>query len=130
MKYNFLVLCLGACIVMSSVYAQPAVYEINAGNIAARPALKIDMQGSNPRGTKLSVNSLYWEKNGQPWFPIMGEMHYNRVPPEEWEQEIRKMKSGGLSVVATYLFWNEHETARDVWDWKNNRDLRRFVALC
>jgi hypothetical protein len=130
MKYNFLVLCLGACTVISNVYAQPAVYEINAGNTAVRPASKIDMQGSNPGGTKLSVNSLYWEKNGHPWFPIMGEMHYNRVPPEEWEQEIQKMKSGGLSVVATYVFWNEHEPTKDVWDWKSNRDLRRFVALC
>lgn len=88
------------------------------------------MSGQNPQGVKLSVNSLYFEKDGKPWFPLMGEMHYNRVPQALWEEEILKMKSAGLSIIATYIFWNEHETAKDVWDWKGNRDLRRFIGLC
>jgi len=88
------------------------------------------MSAKAPDGTILSANSQYFEKNGKPWFPLMGEIHYNRVLPREWEKEIIKMKSGGLSVVATYIFWNEHETAKDVWDWKGNKDLKKFISLC
>ncbi|WP_316837321.1 beta-galactosidase [Pedobacter nutrimenti] len=88
------------------------------------------MSAKAPNGTTLSANSQYFEKDGKPWFPLMGEIHYNRVLPQEWEKEIIKMKSGGLSVVATYIFWNEHETAKDVWDWKGNKDLKKFISLC
>ncbi|MGM9478306.1 beta-galactosidase [Pedobacter sp. GSP4] len=88
------------------------------------------MSGINPSGTRLGVNNQYFTKNNQPWFPLMGELHYNRVRPEEWETEILKMKSGGLSIVATYIFWNEHEREKGVWDWTGNRDLHQFILLC
>lgn len=92
--------------------------------------VSIGMTGTNPSGETLSVNSSYFEKNGKPWFPLMGEMHFNRVRPEDWEQEIMKLKSAGLSIVATYIFWNEHERSRNIWDWEGNRNLRRFIELC
>ncbi|WP_316816683.1 beta-galactosidase [Pedobacter nyackensis] len=110
--------------------ANAQVYEIDARAKTARKENALPFSGKNPAGITLSANNKYFEKNGKPWFPVMGELHYNRVPYQEWEQEIIKMKSGGLSIVATYVFWNEHETAKGVWDWKNNRDIRRFVELC
>lgn len=105
-------------------------YEIDVRAKPAQQRIALPFKGSSPAGTILSANNRYFEKNGKPWFPVMGELHYNRVPHQEWEREIIKMKSGGLSIVATYVFWNEHETAKGVWDWKNNRDIRRFVELC
>lgn len=103
------------------------MYEINASSLSSKKIIQLPFSGTNPSGDKLSVNNIYFEKNGQPWFPIMGEFHYNRVRPEEWKQELLKMKAGGLSVVATYIFWNEHEIEKGLWDWKGNRDLRKFI---
>lgn len=109
---------------------QAQVYQININN-KTKPVLSdIPMFGINHEGTKLGANNRYFTKNNVSWFPLMGEMHYNRVRPEDWEAEILKMKSGGLSIVATYVFWNEHEIEKGVWDWKNNKDLNRFIKLC
>lgn len=105
-------------------------YEINVSQLNEPLLRELPMKGINPKGTVLSVNNRYFEKNGKPWFPIMGEMHYNRILAGDWEKEIIKMKNGGLSIVATYIFWNEHETSKGVWDWKGNRDLNKFIKLC
>ncbi|RQO66112.1 hypothetical protein DBR43_28175 [Pedobacter sp. KBW06] len=113
---------------VTQLYAQ--VYNIDIKDKAEKPLEKIPTMAGTANGTTFSVNNRYFEKDGKPWFPIMGEMHYNRVAPQNWEQEIIKMKNAGISIVATYVFWNEHETAKGVWDWKNNRDLRRFIQLC
>jgi len=106
------------------------VYEIDASHIKPQTPAYIDMQATNPQGTKLSVNNQYFIKDGKPWFPLMGEMHYNRLPVAEWNEEILKMKSAGLNIIATYIFWNEHEPAKGIWDWKNNRNLKQFIQLC
>lgn len=90
----------------------------------------LPMQGINPSGNTLAVNNQYFVKNGEPWYPLMGEIHYNRVNPQDWESALLKMKSGGLGIVATYVFWNEHETQKGKWDWEKGRNLRRFVELC
>lgn len=103
------------------------VYTIDASQLSKGNLLHLPMKGSNPDGTILSVNNYYFEKDGKPWFPVMGEFHYNRVQPQYWKEELLKMKSGGLSIVSTYVFWNEHETSPDVWDWAANRDLRMFI---
>ncbi|SDF50620.1 Glycosyl hydrolases family 35 [Mucilaginibacter pineti] len=113
-----------------SCLAQNTVYEIDLTHGQIPRQVPLNFSGESPSGTTLSVNSRYFERNGKPWFPMMGEMHYNRVPAQNWETEIVKMKSAGLSIIATYVFWNEHELAKGQWDWKNNRDLRHFLQLC
>ena len=47
-------------------------------------------------------------KNGRPWFPFMGEVHYSRLPANEWHDALLKMKTGGVDVVASYCFWIHH----------------------
>ena len=59
----------------------------------------------------------------------MGEFHFSRHPADEWETELLKMKSGGITVVSTYIFWIFHEETQGQFDWSGQRDLRRFVAL-
>ena len=80
-------------------------------------------------GRSLRVNSRYLELDGRPWLPVMGEFHYSRYPPAEWESELRKMKAGGIDIVASYVFWNHHEETQGRFDWSGGRDLRRFVTL-
>ncbi len=110
--------------------------EIQTASIDARGLKEPDtmggthMSGRSPSGTTLSVNRIYFERNGKPWFPLMGEFHYNRYPSSHWEEEIVKMKSAGLSIVSTYVFWNAHEGPKGSWNWEDDLDLRTFIQLC
>ncbi|MGA4992816.1 beta-galactosidase [Nonomuraea bangladeshensis] len=78
----------------------------------------------------ITVNSRHLSRRGRPWFPIMGEFHYGRYPAAEWREELLKVRAGGVTVVATYVFWILHEERRGLFDWSGDRDLRRFVTTC
>lgn len=57
-------------------------------------------------------------------------MHYARIPREYWKHRLQMAKAMGLNAVCTYVFWNYHETAPGMWDFKNeNRDLRAFIKI-
>lgn len=77
----------------------------------------------------LAVNSQYLLKDGKPWLPVMGEFHYSRSPASSWPAELAKMKAAGIDVVASYVIWNHHERQDGRFDWRGNRDLRRFLQL-
>lgn len=84
----------------------------------------------NPQGHVLSVNSQYLTLDGKPWLPVMGELHYSRVPESEWESSILKMKAAGVQIIASYVIWIHHEQTEGVFDWKGQKDLHRFAELC
>lgn len=85
--------------------------------------------GTGPHGT-IGANSRYLTRDGRPWLPVMGEFHFTRFPASGWEEEILKMKAAGVSIVATYVIWNQIELAPGKLDWTGDRDLRRFAELC
>ena len=72
-------------------------------------------------GTGLSSASDFgkpvtWDKyslsiDGRRVCPVMGEIHYSRIPADEWPEEVRKMKEGGVTLIATYVFWNHSRKA-------------------
>ena len=62
--------------------------------------------------------------------PVMGEVHYSRIPQTEWAEEVRKMKDGGVTVIACYVFWNHIEETEGVFDWSGQRNLRQFLEVC
>lgn len=68
--------------------------------------------------------------DGEPVIPVMGEFHYSRYPHEQWEEEILKMKAGGINVLPTYIFWSLHEEREGIFNWSGNRDIRKFFELC
>ena len=68
--------------------------------------------------------------DGQRVVPAMGEVHYSRIPTDEWEAEIRKMKEGGITIIATYVFWNHIEEQEGVFRWDGQRNLRHFIEIC
>lgn len=83
-----------------------------------------------PDGKVLGVSDRYLTLAGKPWIPVMGEMHYSRVPEAEWDEDLAKMKAAGVDVVSTYIIWIYHEEAQGEWDWSGNRNLRHFAELC
>lgn len=50
-------------------------------------------------GESFGYTGNYLLRNGKPWFPVMGEFHFNRNKPEQWEQKIRAMKASGINVI-------------------------------
>lgn len=80
--------------------------------------------------TNYTYNRQYLMKDGAPWFPVMGEMHYSRYRKELWEESLRKMKAGGVTVVSTYVIWIHHEEEKGVFDFSGCRDLGYFIGLC
>jgi len=86
--------------------------------------------GVGPDGRALSVNSHHLLQNGEPWLPVMGEMHFSRYPRRYWEESILKMKASGLDIVASYVFWIHHEEIEGEFDWTGDKDLRYFAQLC
>ena len=85
---------------------------------------------TNPAGHTISLNSRSLLFDNRPVFPVMGEMHYSRVPQAEWRDELLKMKAGGVDIVATYVFWIHHEKIEGQWDWTGQRDLKKFLQTC
>ncbi len=90
----------------------------------------LDLGGKNPTGEEISVNSFYLERNGKPFIPVIGEFHFSRYPHQYWDEELKKMKAGGITVVATYVFWNMHEFKEGKFDWTGDLDVRQFTELC
>ncbi len=79
--------------------------------------------------------SISWDSqslvfDGKRVMPVMGEVHYSRLPREEWADEVRKMKEGGVTIVATYVFWNHVEEMEGVYNWSGQRSLRTFLEVC
>ena len=104
------------------VAAIVSLAEVCAGEVAIK-------QGANiaPNGDRLEVTSKYLRLNGRAIIPLMGEMHYSRVPRGEWAASLKTMKDGGISIVSTYVFWNHHEWKEGEYDFSGNRDLSAFL---
>jgi len=68
--------------------------------------------------------------DGKPIQIHSGEMHYSRIPKPYWRHRLKMMKAMGLNAVATYVFWNYHEIAPGVWDFKSgNKDIAEYIKI-
>ena len=85
-------------------------YQIDARKVC-NPIYRapIEMGGSDDKGKKLEIMNYYLQMDGTPYFAICGEAHFSRMNEVLWEDEIIKMKMGGLNIIATYIFWIHHE---------------------
>jgi beta-galactosidase len=95
-----------------------------------RPVPLAAFGGTAPDGTCIQANSRWLQRNGRPWIPVMGEFHFSRYPREDWAEALANIKAGGVTVVATYLFWIHHEEEEGCFRWEDDRDVGRFVRLC
>lgn len=95
-----------------------------------KPQPIVTIGGKDKAGNEYGVNSLYMTKNGRAILPVMGELHFSRYAPAEWEEAILKMQAGGVNILATYVFWNHHEERKGEWDFTGCRDIHAFLETC
>ncbi|NLO70885.1 MAG: hypothetical protein GX102_08120 [Porphyromonadaceae bacterium] len=84
----------------------------------------------SPSGDLIQINSNNLLFNGTPQIPVMGEIHFSRFKDSEWKTELLKMRAGGITIVATYVFWIHHEETEGDFDWTGQRNLRKFIQTC
>mgnify|MGYP000915236623 CR=1 FL=1 len=110
----------------------------NAQQIEVIDANKVDltiksdilqMGNPGPQGKEIRVNNRYLTLGSRPIIPVMGEIHFSRIPREQWEDVILKMKACGINIIATYVLWIHHEELEGQYDWLGNKDLRAFAKL-
>jgi hypothetical protein len=122
-----------ACMLMFFLQFSQAqtVYSIDASQAVSkvRPG-HYKMGDAGLAGKEIIINNRYLSAGGIPQIPVMGEMHFSRLPKERWEEVILKMKAAGINIISTYLFWIHHEEIEGQFDWSGNKDLRSFVQLC
>ncbi len=117
-------------LVSFSVSAQK-IYQVDVTKV--RTDVKrghLDLGGRSIKGDTIGVNSFYLEKNEKPFIPVIGEFHFSRYPHQYWDEQLKKMKAGGITVVATYVFWNMHEFKEGKFDWTGDLNVRQFTELC
>ena len=112
-------------------------YEIDlsqARQLARTPVYEIPVirteSACGPDGGTLGATNRFLTRDGSPWIPVAGEMHYSRLAADRWDTELAKMAAAGIDVVSTYVFWNHHEEREGEWNFSGNRNVRRFVELC
>jgi hypothetical protein len=107
------------------------VYQLDLRQ-SARPitAGRLRAGGTSPQGDTIAFTNYYLTYNGHPALPVMGEFHFSRFPRRYWEQELQKMRAGGISIVATYIFWLYVEEEEGQFDWSGDRDVRAFITAC
>lgn len=69
-----------------------------------------------------------FELNGAPFRILSGALHYFRVPPQYWDDRLRKMKLMGLNTVETYVPWNLHEPQPGRFCFDGWLDLAGFIG--
>lgn len=77
-----------------------------------------DNEHKNKEGDEYTADSKSLLYNRKRILPVMGEFHYSRWEDDTWEEELRKMKTGGINIVATYLFWIHHEEKENEWNFR------------
>lgn len=90
----------------------------------------LNLGGQNVAGESLAFDSYTVRWNDRLTIPVMGEFHYARCRRDDWPDALDKIKAGGVTIVATYVFWNYVEEEQGVFDWSGSNDLRYFIQLC
>ena len=107
------------------------LFELDGSAQPPAPVLhQLEMGNSGPEAKAIEVNNQYLTLGGKPVLPVMGEVHFSRLPRSSWEDVLLKMKANGVNIIACYVLWIHHEEQEGQFEWTGNKDLRAFVQLC
>lgn len=82
-----------------------------------------------PKKSTFEIKNGHFYRNGKETRILSGEMHYPRIPHQYWRHRLRMMKGMGLNTVATYVFWNLHETEQGKWDFTGDKNLAEYIRI-
>lgn len=71
-------------------------------------------------------------KDGTPVQLISGSIHYHRIPPQYWEDRLRRVKALGLNAIQIYVPWNFHQPypgGSESFSFEGWQDVGKFVEL-
>jgi hypothetical protein len=78
----------------------------------------------------LTVTDRAVMRDGVPWIPVSGELHYSRIPRARWSERARQLRAGGVSVASSYVFWIHHAPERGVARFDGRLDVGAFIDEC
>jgi beta-galactosidase len=82
---------------------------------------------------KVQITNGKFVIDGKETFLFGGELHYFRVPKEEWGQRLDLLLAAGCNLVSTYVPWVWHEMEEGSFDFtgqtRGERDLKAFLEL-
>ena len=121
----------GALAVTASGATAPLTINLSSTAVQEAAASPLKLGTNTTRdGHSYSLNSICFLRDGKPFFPVVGEMQYARIPRADWDDAILKMKNAGVDTIASYVFWLFHEEVEGEYDWTGNRSLRDFLEVC
>ena len=85
-------------------------YSVDLRDFKPQPLYDLgeDFTGRSAGGGEISFNNYFMEIDRKPYLAVSGEFHYSRMVPERWEDELIKLRMGGINIVSTYVLWNHH----------------------
>ncbi len=90
--------------------------------------LLLGLQTQAQTREKFEIKNGHFLVDGKPIHIYSGEMHYPRIPKDYWRQRMQMIKAMGLNTIATYVFWNYHNTSPGKWDFETeNRNLAEYI---
>ncbi len=82
---------------------------------------------------KITIQKNTLNIDGVQVFLYSGEIHYFRIPFDEWEDRILKAKEAGLNCISSYIPWIWHEPEEGDYDFNGRtlkeRNLLHFIDL-
>jgi beta-galactosidase len=85
---------------------------------------------------ELKNNLVYLKDEKGALKPVLiysGEIHYFRIPSDEWEDRLNKAKKAGLNCISSYIPWLWHEPEEGKFDFtgltRPERNLLKFIEL-
>lgn len=67
--------------------------------------------------------------NDEEFYLAVGDIHYFRIHPSDWEHRLNLAKDFGLTAIQVYVPWHQHEREKGVFDFSGLLDLAAFLEL-
>ncbi len=99
-------------------------------NAVAAAAISRGITASSEADPAVTFDARSLIVHGTRTLLLCGEIHYSRSTRALWPALLDRSKALGINAIATYVFWNQHEPERDVYDFAGERDLGHFLDLC
>ena len=75
----------------------------------------------------LTYDNQKFYLNGEEFYLAVGDIHYFRIHPSDWEHRLNLAKDFGLTAIQVYVPWHQHEREKGIFDFSGILDLAAFL---